>query len=72
MKAKGNQKFGFQPIYKKASKKLLELSRNYLEISSQMVTAHNRLNKHESIINPRLCSEEEETSWHIVGDSHLA
>ena len=40
----------------------------------QMITGHNRLNRHESLINPevsptcRLCKEEDETSWHIIGE----
>ena len=40
----------------------------------QMISGHNRLNRHNSLIDPRvsptcrLCKEEEETSWHLIGD----
>ena len=67
-------KIWFPTLYKKASKQLLELSRNELGLCVQMLTGHNRLNRHESLINPgispmcRLCTEEEETSWHIIGE----
>ena len=39
-----------------------------------MITGHNRLNRHESLVNPdvhpscRFCKESEETSWHLIGD----
>ena len=42
---------------------------------TEMITGHNRLNRHESLVdkevspNCRLCNEEPETSFHIVAES---
>ena len=41
---------------------------------TQFITGFNRLNRHESLVNPdvlstcRLCEEDEETSWHLAAD----
>ena len=40
----------------------------------QIITGHNFLNRHKSIVDPdedaycRLCLEDEESSWHIVAE----
>ena len=40
----------------------------------QMITGHNFLNRHESLVNPgtdptcRLCREEDESAWHLIGE----
>ena len=40
----------------------------------QMITGHNRLNRHQSLMEPgisptcRLCREEDESSWHLIGE----
>ena len=62
-------------IDEKKSKTLIKLGRNSLGFITQMLTGHNRLNRHESLVceddtDPtcRFCLEEEETSFHVIGD----
>ena len=53
---------------------LIGKNRRELGLFVQMLTGHCRLNRHESLINPsvdptcRLCLEEEETAWHVIGE----
>ena len=52
---------------------LLKLNRIDLGLAIQLLTGHNRLNRHESLVTPgtnpkcRKCDEGEETSFHILG-----
>ena len=56
------------------SRVLLKCNRQDLGLAVAMITGHNCLKRHETIIDPdgdslcRLCGEEEETSWHIIGE----
>lgn len=65
----------FFPVIDKAkSKRLVGLSRKELSEMVQIISGHNWLRKHESLIDPevdptcRLCREEEETSYHLIGE----
>ena len=63
----------FPSINKRASRYLLTRSRKELGLMTQMITGHCRLNRHQSLIDPgvsptcRLCGEEAECSWHVIG-----
>ena len=66
-------KIWFPTIDRKNSKNLVNLKRLDLGLLTQMITGHNRLNRHESLINPEVdptcsecCEEDEQTSWHII------
>ena len=68
-------KIWFPTINMGKSEALIKLSRPELGLAVQMITGHNRLKRHESIVNSgvvdatcRLCLEEEETSWHLIGE----
>ena len=67
-------KIWFPSINQKASKILCTLPRKELGLLTQMITGHNRLSRHESLVNPavsptcRKCMEEEETAWHIIAE----
>jgi ribonuclease HI len=67
-------KIWFPTINRKKSRNLVELRRNDLSLLTQIITGHNRFNRHESLVNHevdatcRLCLEDEETSWHLVGE----
>ena len=58
------------------SRQLLLLNREELGLVVQFMTGHNRLNRHENLVNPevnprcRLCKSkwDKETTWHIVGE----
>ena len=56
------------------SKRIFMLNRQDLGLSVQMIAGHNFLRRHEGLINPgadkscRFCEEEEETSWHLIGE----
>ena len=64
----------FPTVNKRASRYLLKLPRKELGLMVQMITRHNRLNRHQSLMEPgisptcRLCREEDETSWHLIGE----
>ena len=64
----------FPSVNKRASKYLLTLPRKELGLMVQMITGHNRLNRHQSLMEPgisptcRLCREEDESSWHLIGE----
>ena len=59
---------------KNQSRILTNQSRRDLGLLVQMITGHNRLRRHESLINPnidpicRWCNEDEETSWHVISE----
>ena len=59
---------------RKISKFLLSLGRRDLGHAIQLLTGHNRLNRHESLIDftisplCRKCQIEDETSWHFIGN----
>lgn len=67
-------KIWFPTTNRKESKNLSKLNRSDLGILVQMITGHNRLNRHEALVNQegdpscRLCLEEEETAWHLIGE----
>ena len=67
-------KFWFPEVNRKNATNLIKLSRKDLSLMVQMITGHNRLNRHESVVNHegdptcRLCLEDEETSWHIISE----
>ena len=67
-------KIFFPVVNPKQSEFLLNLSRKQLGQVVQTITGHNRLKYHEHKIcqdvNPlcRLCGEENETSWHLIGE----
>ena len=67
-------KIWFPSLNKKYSKSLMLLNRTDLGLAVEMLTGHNRLNRHESIVDKnvsptcRLCEEEEETAYHIIGE----
>ena len=66
-------KIWFPKINRNKSEYLLSKGRLQLGLLVQIITGHNRLNYHESKISGidptcRLCLEEEETSFHIVGE----
>lgn len=67
-------KIWFPVVNTKKSNILLRLSRHNLGLMIQTISGHNRLNYHESKINPqedatcRLCQWEAESSWHLVGE----
>ena len=56
------------------SNALMNMGRLELSLLVQTITGHNRLRRHESLMNEaidpicRLCAEDEETSWHLVGE----
>ena len=63
-----------QPV-EKTSSLLLNLDRNRLSTLVQFTTGHNKLNRHMNIINNitnldscRFCQEEEEESFHLIGE----
>ena len=66
-------KIWFPSIDIKSSKLLINLPRMELGLAVQMFTGHNRLSRHENLCNQevsplcRLCKEETETSWHLIG-----
>lgn len=61
-------------LSKRHSFDLLQSSRKKLSIMVQLITGHNFLKRHESLVNKddsnecRLCLEDEETSFHIVAE----
>ena len=67
-------KIWFPSLNKRASKFLLGQTRENLGLMVQMITGHNFLNRHESLVNPgtdptcRLCREEDECAWHLIGE----
>ena len=66
-------KIWFPKLNRNKSNFILSQSRLQLGLLVQMITGHNRLNYHESKISGidptcRLCLEEDETSFHIVGE----
>ena len=67
-------KIWFPSLNIKCSKILTGLPRLELGLVIQMITGHNRLNRHENLCNQdvsptcRFCKEETETSWHIFGE----
>ena len=67
-------KIFFPSLNKKASKFLLSQTRKNLGLMVQMLTGHNFLRRHESLVNPgtsptcRLCREEAESAWHLIGE----
>ena len=67
-------KIWFPSLNLKSPLLLINLPRMELGLVIQMITGHNRLNRHENLCNQdvsptcRFCSEEEETSWHIIGE----
>ena len=66
-------KMWFGKYDKGVTRHLLKLNRRDLGSAIQLITGHNRLNRHESLVTPgtnplcRKCGEEEETSFHIIG-----
>ena len=67
-------KIWFPKLDKTNSKELLKLSRLDLGLCTQFITGHNRLKKHEAKVTAgtentcRLCLEDIESSWHVVGE----
>ena len=68
-------KIWFPEPNSKKSSKLLRLNRNNLGRLVQFLTGHNKLKRHKNIqngiIDPyscRLCSEEEESSFHVIAE----
>ena len=65
-------KIWFPSLNIKGSKILASLPRADLGLAIQMLSGHNRLNRHENLCNPevsplcRKCGEEEESSWHVI------
>ena len=54
---------------------MLKLERNLLGSALGFITGHNRLKHHEHLLSVeiidsicRLCLEEEETAWHLIGE----
>ena len=66
-------KIWFPSAHPNISKKLMNLTRYDLSLMIHLFTGHNGLNRHESLLNPqvdptcRLCLEEEESAWHLIG-----
>ena len=64
----------FPSLNKKASKFLIKQPRKELGLMVQMITGHNFLNRHQSLINSdtsptcRLCKEDDESAWHLIGE----
>ena len=61
--------------FQNKSKELLELNRNKLSILTQFVTGHNRLMRHQNLVDTiedpnscRFCLGNEETSFHLVAE----
>ena len=67
-------KMWFSKNSKKVSNFFVGLSRQELGLVTQFLTGHNRLNRHESLVNSevdpmcRFCQEDLESSWHLVAD----
>ena len=67
-------KIWFPSLNRNFSRSLIHLDRADLGLTVEMLTGHNRLNRHESIVDKdvsptcRLCEEEEESSYHIIGE----
>ena len=67
-------KIWFPTLHRAFSRLLINLTRTTLGLMTEMITGHNRLNRHESLVdkevspNCRLCDEELETSFHIVAE----
>jgi len=67
-------KIWFPEVNKPYSQRLMHLDRTTLSIMVQIITGHNFLRRHSSLINPdeesecRLCLEDEESSFHIVAE----
>ena len=68
-------KIWFPGINKKATNSLIKLNRMELGTAIAMLTGHNRLKKHEAIVNQddkdslcRFCLEDDESAWHIIGE----
>ena len=67
-------KIFFPSLNKKASKFLLSQTRKNLGLMVHMLTSHNFLRRQESLVNPgtsptcRLCREEAESAWHLIGE----
>ena len=64
----------FPSLNKRASKFLIKQPRKELGLMVQIITGHNFLNRHQSLINPdtsptcRLCKEDVESAWHLIGE----
>ena len=68
-------KIWFARPNKALSGNITQLNRSDLGLFVQMVTGHNRLNYHESIVNQkpteascRFCMEAPESFWHLIGE----
>ena len=68
-------KIWFSRPDKALSSQITLLNRSNLGLFVQMVTGHNRLKYHESIVNRkpneascRFCNEAPESSWHLIGE----
>ena len=65
-------KIWFPSLNRKFSRFLINLNRADLGLMVEMLTGHNRLNRHQSLVDKdvpptcRKCNEEEETAYHIV------
>ena len=61
-------------INKLFSKEIILKNRKIYSMFVQLITGHNFLNRHESLVHPdkdplcRLCLEEEETSFHVIAE----
>ena len=71
-KAARQTKIWFPSLNKKFSRSLINLNRADLGLMVEMLTGHNRLNRHQSLVDKdvsptcRKCREEDETSYHII------
>ena len=71
-KAARQTKIWFPSLNKNYSRSLINLNRADLGLMVEMLTGHNRLNRHQSLVDKdvsptcRKCREEDETSYHII------
>ena len=62
----------FPSLNKKFSRSLMSLNRTDLGLMVEIISGHNRLNRHQNIVDKdvsplcRLCKEENESSFHII------
>ena len=67
-------KHWFPKVNKTRSKDIIKLNRHNLSHAVQVITGHNRLNRHKHLIGDtdeemcRLCEEDEESSLHIIAE----